>query len=58
MLKNIFLGLGGFLINNLLMVIVMSENLKKEQLMEQVLIHTKMEMFIRANGRTGQGQKA
>lgn len=40
------------------MVIVMSENLKKEQLMEQVLIHTKMEMFIRANGRTGQGQKA
>lgn len=58
MLKNIFLGLGGFLINNLLMVIVMSENLKREQLMELVLIHTKMEMFIRANRKTVQGQKA
>ena len=58
MLKNIFLGLGGFLINNLLMVIVMPENLKREQLMELVLIHTKMEMFIRANRKTVQGQKA
>lgn len=40
------------------MVIVMSENLKREQLMELVLIHTKMEMFIRANRKTVQGQKA